>query len=323
MEKWEYGRCIKSWIFFRELFVYPKTLTDNSGVTILFEKSTGSLLTATDGTPTVVRDGNSTINRVATLNDINHRLISPSLHRIHKVAGIDFEKFPGQFNSSGWSTMTFTLTSWDRKKFLVSAALNREYGWVMMYVVPSSVFFAPAVPGLISAIVISAVIVLIACTFGIVILRIITKPLGMIVTELDLVSTMDLDSILSNISQSPYLYEMRCIHLSFIAMVRKLKLYRSFLPSHILANLDSNNVNNEMDIDESTKGDTPSSHRGSVRIGASSSSSYESVRVISKFSISLEQREVTTFMLKLHSSRCDRFCFSAFSSEQYYHSICQ
>lgn len=204
---------------------------------------------------------------------------------------------------------------------MVERMCTKNYiDWVVVLAMPQWNYVGSTMIAIISSIFGSILIVMFGIVLGVFVSLKIVKPFYHLIQLFENVAQMDLDKI--QLKESAF-SEVKQLQKHFMSMVQRMKLYRSFIPAHLLSeiensqNAENGTDNHAQDITDSTGGSSmkhrTTSHRrpsvaGSEKSDSGSSSqsiensSYHRVeskkKNVNKFSLYMEHRRVT--LLEIH-----------------------
>ncbi|KAG2394285.1 hypothetical protein C9374_004049 [Naegleria lovaniensis] len=153
---------------------------------------------------------------------------------------------------------------------------NTSIDWLMVLSVPKWNYIGSFVIGAMVALVGVVLLTVLGFSVAALISVKMTKPFHQLIEYFESVAHMDLDHL--NISESKF-SEVKLLQKHFLNMIARIKLYRAFIPAHLLQQLDNNNNNNngnqDMNRNHTEGGDDSAS---SDRHGSKSSFMHESGR---------------------------------------------
>nr|CAG4717226.1 unnamed protein product [Naegleria fowleri] len=174
--------------------------------------------------------------------------------------------------------------------------------WVIAVSTPQWDYISPIIYALIAALCGSAIVLGISVFVGILFSVKIVRPFKNLMLMFESVSNMELDNVLGLTTSAFEFSEMKYVKVQFQEMLKKLKLYRAFIPSHLLQEIEGeqqqpqesvgNSLNNSQLGNSNVKHSSHSSKSGSKHTLNSSlkSSQYSSVN---KFSLYIEVKQVS------------------------------
>ena len=204
-------------------------------------------------------------------------------------------------NSNKWNSIqcnSIKVTS-SPSDFIMYYRLCTELriDWVIVLSVPQLNYTASIIIAVMAALVGSIIIVILGVVFGVFVSVRIVKPFYNLIELFESVAHMDLDKL--EVRESGF-SEVQQLQTHFTAMVSRMKLYKSFIPSHILNDLE-NAQNTEVVVRASFESSDKShvsgvdnslgSSKSSKLKGGSSKKKY--AKDTDKFSLYLEYRKVT------------------------------
>jgi hypothetical protein len=185
-------------------------------------------------------DTNAYPLRVLTPLEVDSQLIKDSISSIQKHYGKNYEKL------SDKERIQLKYYQSDNVLFISATVLKRDNGLNMLivYVVPRRSFIGRYVGFVSTALVISAIVGIIGAIVGIVISVLVSLPLAKLVKQMSYLETMQLHEVREYPVSS--LSEIATIQATFYVVVSRLKEYKAFLPSYVLAR-DFGQDNSEKD----------------------------------------------------------------------------
>ncbi|KAL9642403.1 hypothetical protein ABK040_014246 [Willaertia magna] len=153
--------------------------------------------------------------------------------------------------------------------------------WVMVLVTPTWVYLGGMIISLIVAVGCSILIVILGVTISLIISIRISTPINDLVELFESVGKMELENL--TITSSSF-KEINDLHTNFSNMVKYIKLYRGFIPSHILAHLEE---------ESATSKELKKSKHSMKRTFDNASFAGSVASVKSKFSLHLEEKKVS------------------------------
>ncbi|KAG2387490.1 hypothetical protein C9374_001084 [Naegleria lovaniensis] len=182
-------------------------------------------------------------------------------------------------------------------QFILVHRLCNENGidWMFVLSVPQWNYISNMVLAIIAAVVSACIIGLVSTVTAVVFSLRIVNPFHQLIQSFELVSNMQLDHL--NLKKSR-LTEVTQLQLHFTEMVKRIKLYRAFIPSHLLAQLESDDGNGE--VAPNTNAESQELSRKSSSSMAHSSKRLSSQKThLDRFSLYSEKRMVSAVMLHL------------------------
>ncbi|KAG2392134.1 hypothetical protein C9374_012386 [Naegleria lovaniensis] len=203
---------------------------------------------------------------------------------------------------------------------MVERMCTKNYiDWIVVLAMPQWNYIGSTIIAIIASIFGSILIVTFGIILGVFVSLKIVKPFEHLIQLFESVAQMDLDKI--QLNERGAFSEVKQLQQHFMNMVQRMKLYRSFIPAHLLSEIENsqNGINNEDDQGNFQKSekDSEKGHSSKRRFseseksdGASSSSrsmessSYHRVASkkntsnVNKFSLYMEHRRVT--LLEIH-----------------------
>ena len=186
--------------------------------------------------------------------------------------------------------------------------------WVIALSSPQWNYISPIIIALIAAILGSLVIIALSVIIGVVFSFRIVRPFKILMFMFEQVANMDIDAALNaqELNKS-FFSEMSYVQVQFTEMLKKLKMYRAFIPSYLLSEIDGNKATPEnKQLNQSTaskvlnslqftSGNLMGSIDGSLLKSDNRSSATPSSKKSStdKFSLYLETRSVSFIALYL------------------------
>ncbi|KAG2388164.1 hypothetical protein C9374_001014 [Naegleria lovaniensis] len=124
-------------------------------------------------------------------------------------------------------------------QFILIHRLCNENGidWMLVLSVPQWNYISNMVLAIIAAVISACIISLVSALMAVVVSLRIVKPFHQLIQSFEMVSNMQLEDW--NLRKSQ-LTEVTQLQLHFTQMVKRIKLYRAFIPSHLLSQLESN-----------------------------------------------------------------------------------
>ncbi|KAG2388153.1 hypothetical protein C9374_001003 [Naegleria lovaniensis] len=124
-------------------------------------------------------------------------------------------------------------------QFILIHRLCNENGidWMLVLSVPQWNYISNMVLAIIAAVISACIISLVSALMAVVVSLRIVKPFHQLIQSFEMVSNMQLEDL--NLRKSQ-LTEVTQLQLHFTQMVKRIKLYRAFIPSHLLSQLESN-----------------------------------------------------------------------------------
>ena len=195
---------------------------------------------------------------------------------------------------------------------LVRVCTAQDLDWTLILAVPQWFYLGQMIIAIVVALLLSVFIVSIGGISGAVFSVRIIKPFYDLVVMFASVANMDLDSI--HVKNS-FFSEVSTIQTSFVFLVERLRLYRAFLPPHLLQELDKKGVENlptnekHNDDQQSSNAELASrtsfmskSSRPSRQVSKTEESmmSLKNTQSISKFDLGLECRDISILGFKFH-----------------------
>ncbi|EFC36690.1 predicted protein [Naegleria gruberi] len=110
--------------------------------------------------------------------------------------------------------------------------------WVIAMSTPQWNYISPIIIALLAALGGSIVIIGVSVLVGVAFSFRIVKPFKTLMTMFERVANMDIDAALQDQESKSYFSELNYVQTQFAAMLKKLKMYRAFIPSYLLAELD-------------------------------------------------------------------------------------
>nr|CAG4717778.1 unnamed protein product [Naegleria fowleri] len=107
--------------------------------------------------------------------------------------------------------------------------------WTIVLTVPQWAYMKPIAIVVIVAVGVSIVIVVLGIILAVIFSLKISSPIYNLIELFESVANMDLDNL--DISPSNF-FEIRALQKQFSSMIKRMKLYRSFIPSHLLADVE-------------------------------------------------------------------------------------
>ncbi|KAG2383116.1 hypothetical protein C9374_004453 [Naegleria lovaniensis] len=170
--------------------------------------------------------------------------------------------------------------------------------WVIVVSTPQWDYISPIIYALIAALCGSAIVLGVSVLVGILFSLKIVRPFKNLMLMFESVSRMDLDNILGLTTNSFEFSEMKFVKYQFQEMLKKLKLYRAFIPSHLLQEIEGDqqelveHSTNNSQLGNSNVKHSHSSGSGSKHtLNSSVKSSQHSS--INKFALYIEVKQVS------------------------------
>jgi len=203
-------------------------------------------------------------------------------------------------NGGSWSNLSCnSLLVYTHTEFVsVYRMCSFHIDWIIVLSVPQWNYIGSTVIAVIAALVGSVLIVSIGVVMGVFVSLKIVKPFYNLIQLFESVSNMDLDKL--EVQPSSF-SEVKQLQFHFLGMVQRIKLYKSFIPAHLLSQLEGDNQEqlNKKETGLESEHESVSHASASSSRGISNSSSRRTSHDINKFSLYLEYRKVTLAQLHI------------------------
>ena len=177
--------------------------------------------------------------------------------------------------------------------------IDEGIDWILVYSVPKWNYIGNMIFAIVCAIVGSVVVVIFGLTMTTVFSIMVVKPFQNLIDSFELVSNMELDNF--RLSRS-LLSEVKSLQVHFIGMVERIRLYRKFIPGHLLSKLDNNN-SEDGEVEKVEETPLQEKHKDSSSFSNSNTNSHSGIlsrkllkqqsSVVNMFSLYLEKKRVT------------------------------
>ena len=244
-------------------------------------------------TKTAVLDDNGNVARKTASNIEDTRINS-----IYNVI-VDFAKGDIKSNIACNTPKTFDhLTDYVS---IYRLCLDTNIDWMFVLSIPKWNYMGSVIIGIVSSLLGALIIVSVSISLSVLVSIKIVKPFNNLIEQFEAVSHMDLENV--NVQPSTF-SEVRTLQKHFLEMTNTIKMYRAFLPPHLLAQLDQKGMGsseengtkpNELpSISSSFKSNSQvkESFRTNHTENSSKSSKYSSINA-DMFSLFLEKKKVS------------------------------
>ena len=195
-----------------------------------------------------------------------------------------------------WSALTCNkerlFTYSDKYVSVHRFCTDSNIDWIIVFSVPQWNFVSSLIMALLIAMGVSVVIVALSVVLGVMFSLKIVKPFYSLIDLFGKVSQMELEGL---VIENTGFWEMRQLQRHFITMVKKIKRYRAFIPTHLISVIDQN------DSDTEDRMMSRSSTAGLSTSKETQGSSYHSTlrKMTCKFSLYIESKTVSAIMIFL------------------------
>ncbi|EFC46792.1 predicted protein [Naegleria gruberi] len=185
---------------------------------------------------------------------------------------------------------------------------DTKIDWLIVFSVPQWNYIGTMIIAIVIAIGSGVIITLVSILIAVLMSVRIVKPFQNLITAFEMVANMKLDGF--SISKTSF-KEVRVLQYHFMKMVSSIEKYRSFIPAHLLSEMDDAEAA-EIEHDDATSmssvsmaarslhhGLSDKSVRNSMKKAAASHASMEKGHVRNRFALYLEKRKVSVASLRI------------------------
>ncbi|KAF0978729.1 hypothetical protein FDP41_002549 [Naegleria fowleri] len=176
----------------------------------------------------------------------NERKTSLNMHEIPRAVVISetlLQKLEGNFKNLRCGEYMLVAHA-DELIASHRICLQEDIDWVIVFSVKQWTYISTLVITLIVALGFSFIILLFGIIFGILASLKFSQPIYRLIELVKSVGEMDFDNI-PDTPEKLFFSEMQDLQTNFLDMIKRIKSYRAFIPTHILQELESNNAKSQ------------------------------------------------------------------------------
>ena len=221
--------------------------------------------------------------------------------KVNTISNYIYDTYKNNLSSIPCNTYFYTSLG-DQYVSLYRYCNEFKIDWVIVLATPQMNYISSTVLAVSVALIGSTIILLMSLVTGVIFSVKIVQPFYGLMSLFEKVSNMDLDDV--TISTSSF-SEVRSLQKHFIAMIKKIKLYRAFIPAHLIAEIESNENANQVQknsqstvVTHSLQSGLPSDLKSGLQSsGIKSSSSSKRQVPINRFALYLEAKKISILAL--------------------------
>jgi ankyrin repeat protein/class 3 adenylate cyclase len=208
----------------------------NDGNTIIIERSSGYLLATSDpSVPIYSKAQDGTVTRYSDVVSGNDNMAA-MLKYVKSMYG-------GHYLSKVNTTLMYSDFRLNGVRYALSIGRAQDglgVDWVVIQSIPWSIFFSKLNTNIYTLIGVTVALLILSVFVSAFAAHMFMRPVKRLVTQANLIKLLQLEKVEKELNSSLSMYsEIRSVREAFLSMVKRLKQFRSFIPEHILAILDS------------------------------------------------------------------------------------
>jgi ankyrin repeat protein/class 3 adenylate cyclase len=206
-----------------------------SSTIVLIERKTGYLISTSD--PSFLVINKNLTQRYDGTEDKGHLISSMVSYSRKMFGGRYLSKVKAEDDSNQFGKFKHN----GKMYALDIAGITDTHGidWVLVNSVPMLHFFAPLYTALGVMLAVSIVLIVLSAICAIVAAHTVMIPILQLIDQAQDIKMLQLEKVEKSLAQPSMLAEIRTLQTSFASMTARLKQFRSFIPSHILAVIDA------------------------------------------------------------------------------------
>jgi hypothetical protein len=236
--------------------------------------------------------------RVLTPTEVTNPIVQHSINHIQKVYGKNYEKLGNGAGQSNRIQLMYTENG--ESNYVSASVLQKDNGLnaLIVYVIPRETLIGKYIGIVSAALAISAVIGVVGAIVGIVISILVSLPLAKLVKQMMYLENMQLNEVKDY--PVSMLSEIATMQATFYIVVSRLKEYKAYLPSYVLAR-DFGEESDEVTEDDKLKDPTASVMESVHSSGRRSSSSISEIsnKFDRKFQLGITLSKATIMTVKI------------------------